>query len=185
MSPLHKVVWSIDSSQLIRSGLYCLLSGFCGHEVVMAKTKRECLAELKLFGSIGVDICGAVHLNIEFIDQDVTDSELELTEVVAEMTTSLSFGRLEVLFSGDRVSVHVDNRTIHGKPIPQQAFVLTTVPFNVLLNSSSRFLVPVDIGGDDEFEIEAVKRDSENRISSLARISAPPKSRIEDDAEVS
>lgn len=53
-------------------------------------------------------------------------------------------------------------------PIPQKPLVLAVIPFDVRFDCSSRRLVSVNVGGDNEFEVESVKRDGENGIGSFA-----------------
>lgn len=42
-----------------------------GHEILMAKGKREYLAGLEFFESVGVGICGPIGLDIEIVGQYV------------------------------------------------------------------------------------------------------------------
>lgn len=94
-----------------------------------------------------------------------------------------SSGRLEIFGSRDHVSVDVSDRIGPREPIPQKAIVLAVVSFGVLADCPSRILVAVDVGGEKEFEVEPVKRDSDEGLGSLTGISTASESLVEENPE--
>ncbi len=80
--------------------------------------------------------------------------------------------------------MNVSNRVRQRNPIPEKTLVLTSIPFDVLVDCPSRLLVPVDVGGDDEFEIKSVERHGEQGVGSFAGVPPAPESLLEKNTKV-